>query len=576
MKIKALVTKEKERNDAYVIQKKYDIHDGKYGLWETKGDSLNFIPKGSAVYISKIVNRIDTGERYLDLYFYDAQGNKVEVTLPRKELTEQGIMVLLSFGVQVMKQDAKVLIASILNQEPNVPCFLQHETLGFSKYDSRTVFLAKKSIGVDSKYRGKLQIGKTGSYKAWKEMVENEVIGNIPLEFMLAVAGSGVLVDYLRDKVQVENVIVSLVGESSTGKSTAGLFLVSCGAKPSFQGDSLVFNFSDTQNALMAAIPSSYPVLIDEGSLIRYNPTSLLYSLSSGNEKKRLTKELEKAESAYFSTAIAITSEKSLINLADNNTGLLVRILEIENVVWTRDAQSADSMKNTIYSNYGWIVPKLAEKILSYEMGEEDGDIISWYWQWHEYLVEHAKEQGCYNNLTERACRQYALIILSACLISIIMGIELHTNEIIDFIETHSPVKEADRADIGSRALIYLMQYITKYYSQFVHDNDENEYPAQQCLGRIQNLFPSRSLKKGGSYSKCLYIADETFEKILRDGNFPDKKVILKKWKESGILKCEKDRYLSDIVITGGLKIKGYVINLPDMEEKMVGDLRKE
>ena len=84
-------------------------------------------------------------------------------------------------------------------------------------------------------YDGKLKIGKTGKYKKWNEMIKEEVIGNIPLEFMLAVAGSGIFTDYLRDKVQVENVIVNLVGESSTGKSTAGLLLVSCGAKPTFQ-----------------------------------------------------------------------------------------------------------------------------------------------------------------------------------------------------------------------------------------------------------------------------------------------------------------------------------------------------
>lgn len=569
MSIRALVTKEKESNDRFVIKEKYDIYDGQYGIWEGKGDSLVFIPKGSAVYISRIINRIDTGEKFLDLFFYDAQGNKVEVTFPRKELTEQGVMTLLGYGAQVLKQDSKALITSILNQEPKASSVLEHERLGFSKYSSHTVFLGKESIGVKSTYKGKTQIGSEGSYKVWKRMVEDEVLGNIPLEFILAVAGSGILVDYLREKVQVENVIVSMVGESSSGKSTAGLFLVSCGAKPSFQGDSLVLNFSDTQNALLATIPSSYPVLIDEGSLIKYNPTSLLYSLSMGKEKKRLTKELEKAESAYFSTAIAITSEKSLINLADDNTGLLVRVFEIENVVWTKDAQSADSIKNTVYSNYGWLVPRLAESILEFD-GSDDNEILAVYKSWYEYLVQRAIEQGTYNSLTERACKQYALIMLSASLIQRVMDIELHEDELVEFIEKHSPIKEADRADIGSRALIYLMQYIAKYYSFFVLPDDGNDYIPQRCLGRICNVRPS-TLKNGDFYSKRLYVADVTLEEIFRKGNFPDKKVILKRWKEIGILKCEKDRYLSDIVIAGDLANKGYIINLPDMEEENHG-----
>lgn len=324
-----------------------------------------------------------------------------------------------------------------MNQEPNAPYRLEHKKLGFSIYDGKTVFWARNAIGADSKYDGKLKIGKTGKYKKWNEMIKEEVIGNIPLEFILAVAGNGIFTDYLRDKVQVENVIVNLVGESSTRKSTADLLLVSCGAKPTFQGNSLALNFSDTQNAILASIPSSYPVLIDEGSLCRYNPTSFLYNISSGNEKERLTKNLDKADASYFSTAIVTTSEKSLLSMADENSGLLVRVLEIENVVWPKSTESSDKIKN----------------------------IISRYYHFHKLLVENSKQQGHYNNLTERACKQYALILLSASFIEDVIGIRLHIDELINFIETHSPIKEENRVDIGQRALSYLMQYISEHYS---------------------------------------------------------------------------------------------------------------
>ena len=512
MSLQTSIKKTDDKNEHYVINGKYDIQDGQYGVWEMKKDSMFFVPKGSAVFVRKIITRI-----------------------------------------QVLKQDAKALIASIFNQEPESPCILQHEKLGFTEYDEHTVFLGNRAVGAKSKYCGKLQIGKKGKYQTWKKLVEEEVLGNTPLEFILAVAGSGILVDYLREKVQVENIIVSLVGESSSGKTSAGLLMVSCGAKPSSQGDSLVLNFSDTQNALLATIPSSYPVLIDEGSLCNYNPTKLLYSLSMGKEKKRLTKDLEKAETGCFSTAIAITSEKSMIGIADENTGLLVRVLEIENEVWTKSAESADRIKNTVSNNYGWLIPKLAEYILDLEQD----DVVSLYRQWYEYLVESAKEQNFYNNFTERACKQYALILMSASFIMSVMDIELNTDEIIHFIETHSPVREANCADIGARALIYLMQYVTKYYSQFVREEDE-DYVPKDCLGRIKEFK-----RNGAVYKKWLLITDTTLEKILKEGRFPEKIVVLKKWKEQGILNCEKDRYLSDIVIAEDMKVKGYKINLP-------------
>lgn len=566
MDLNATISKPSDTNESYLIQEKYGIENGSYGIYVRKKDSISFTPKGSAVYVDKIINRIDTGEKFLMLHFYDSQGYKVKTTFPRKDLTETGIMALLGLGAQVLKQDARALITSIMNQEPDAPYRLEHKKLGFSVYDGKTVFLAKKAIGVDSRYDGKLKIGKTGNYKKWVKMIREEVIGNIPLEFILAVAGSGVFTDYLRDKVQVENMIVNLIGESSTGKSTAGLLLVSCGAKPTFQGNSLALNFSDTQNAILASIPSSYPVLIDEGSLCRYNPTSFLYNISSGKEKERLTKNLDKAESSFFSTAIVTTSEKSLLGMADENSGLLVRVLEIENVVWTKSAESSDKIKNIISSNHGWLIPKVAEKILSVEKELGQEEIISRYHHFQKLLVENAKQQGHYNNLTERACKQYALILLSASFIEDTIGISLHMDELINFIETHSPVKEENRVDIGQRAFSYLMQYVSGHYSQFCIESDSENYVPKDCAGRIKTVRLS-TLKNGTPYKKRLFITDIKLEEILREGHFPDKKVILKCWKESGILKCEPDRYISDILIVKDMgKVKGYIINIPEKE----------
>ena len=64
-------------------------------------------------------------------------------------------------------------------------------------------------------------------------------------------------------------------------------------------------------------------------------------------------------------------------------------------------------------------------------------------------------------------------------------------------------------------------QGVTKYYNQFVREGDGDFVP-QKCLGRIKDL-------KQGSviYKKRLFIADETLEEILKEGRFPDKKVVL-------------------------------------------------
>ena len=158
MRSKVKIKKANDKNESYVIQEKYGIQNGQYGVWESNKDSLVFIPKGSAVEIKKIINHLDTKEKSFMLFFLDAEGNEVRVPFDRKDLNEQGIMSLLAYGAQVTKQSARILIESILNQEPFVKSESVHESIGFTTYDERTVFLGKKAIGVESKYNGRLKI----------------------------------------------------------------------------------------------------------------------------------------------------------------------------------------------------------------------------------------------------------------------------------------------------------------------------------------------------------------------------------------------------------------------------------
>lgn len=106
----------------------------------------------------------------------------------------------------------------------------------------------------------------------------------------------------------------------------------------------------------MHSIQSSYPVLIDEGSLVRFNPTFLLYSLATGKKKERLNGSSETQESIHFKTSIFIPSKKSLISMSDSNSGLIVRNLELMGMKFTSSAESADRIKATIRQNYDWAI----------------------------------------------------------------------------------------------------------------------------------------------------------------------------------------------------------------------------
>lgn len=332
----------------------------------------------------------------------------------------------------------------------------------------------------------------------------------------------------------------------------------------------MVSTFADSKNSLMRSIYSSYPMLIDEGSLIRYNPTSLIYELAEGKEKGRLNKELEKADSRTFSTSIFMTSEKSILNLCDENTGLYVRCLEFENVAWTTSAESADSIKRVCERNYGFIIPLIAEYLLKADYNE----LIERYWKYQQEIVEHARTEGKNTPLTERISKSIAIILLAADIFGEVTGIELDKLRIRSFIEENTVMSDGKTFDIGQRALEFLCQYISVNNSKFVKGKpDTNELTAipPDCKGRIQSMRPKLLSNKKRAIQEVM-LPEIVFEEILAEGGFPDKKVVLKKLKEAGYLNCDKDRYLSSFIVASPPAVKGYRIYLTAEEVTGTGE----
>lgn len=549
-----------------------EVKDGKYGQYkevkivDNAGNVIEktkkFIPLGGAVYVEEQIIDIDTLEVTLKLYFTNGESEKNIVYFPRTDLVDGKILALATYGVQVTKQSSQVLIKCLMNQETNAPQSLTYKELGFGTYKDKKIFKGSKALGMKAEYTGKLRVSPIGSYEEYIKMITEEVIGQIPLEFILAVSISGMLVDFLKDQLSLENIVVHLVGQSSTGKTTSALLAVASGSAPDFMGDNFVFSFQDTQNSLMKMIPSSYCTLIDEGSLIgRKDMTQAMYSLSSGVEKRRLTKNLDIQDVSRFRTALILSSEKSILSQCNENSGLLVRNIEIDNVVYTQSAKSADRIKNTIRNNYGFLVPKVAEWLL--DKGENAvADMVI---KETDYLIQQAKDNDEYNNLTERSAKQSALILVSVDILGEVLGLCFNKPEIIEFMHEHSLVKDNEIVSMGKRAMEYLLQVITKDYTQFLREGYESE--VKDCKGRLKKV-QDRLLKTGEISKMQLLITREEFVRVLQKGHFSEEKIILKEWKELGYLQAQRDRCVSDVKIQKDIISKGYIINLPTKESK--------
>ncbi|MBS5431175.1 MAG: DUF927 domain-containing protein [Lachnospiraceae bacterium] len=563
--------------DPYV-DKSVEIRNGMYGKWvyDKKGKTYSFDYMGAAVRIKKIIVYAETQDRVLELYFYDARGEKVEFSIPRQKMTELNISEFTRKGVQVNRKNIGTLLISIFNQEKKATTEIRHLTLGFAMYRGKKVFFGGKAIDVKSFYDGKLAVVPSGKFEIWKRMVEKEVMGT-DMEIILAIASAAPLIDYFHETFHTGNLLVSLVGESSTGKTTAGCLAVSLGARSSSHG-SMIFSFSDTANALMNSISSSYPTVIDEGSLIRFNPTSLLYNLAEGKEKGRMTGERKVAECNTFHTSIIMTSEKSILNMCDENTGLLVRCFEFEGVTWTKSASSSECIKTISEDNFGFVIPNIASLLLNMEQAGTISRVRETYLQYQSDFVEILRKEGKYTSFAERICKMVAMIALGADFFSKATGIKLDSVKIGNKVLSYTAVSDPAKLDIGQRAWEYICQYITTYYANFVigspvvpKDSSEDEYGqngvTRDCKGRIDSI-PMKMLPDGQYVSAEAFLPEIVLEQILYKGGFQDKKIVLRKLREKGILHSEKDRTISDIEIIFKRKVKGYRIYLPVLVEK--------
>lgn len=78
---------------------------------------------------------------------------------------------------------------------------------------------------------------------------------------------------------------------------------------------------------------------------------------------KIMNKEGQIKDSGKWLTTILSTGEASLLSKANQNIGLKVRLTELSNVNWTKNADHANRIKAGVLENYGHAAPRIATKL---------------------------------------------------------------------------------------------------------------------------------------------------------------------------------------------------------------------
>lgn len=564
-----------------------------YGKCDSKG---TFHPLGEKVTVERIIHSVEDDSLSL-LISYPYAFDTLYRIVPRADIVDTNkILSLALYGVNVTRQTAPYLIDSLRYQEhfkakESNGVEYVHKELGWAnQYDENgqcsLYFKADTSINsyIPSTYCGCKDVSQGGRFVNWLKMFSEDIMSHTGLEFMVLAAMSSVIIGYINNDVNIGNPIFHYYDESSRGKTTAAMLAASTGGK-TFQGsvrtwdgqliNSIYGNWSGTANALMGANKGNhgYPIILDElgkaSSGINFD--SLIFSLADGEDKSRMNKDLVVMRGERFEASIISIGETSLLQFCKTQKeGLSMRVFECSGML-TESAEHAKRITETVQSNYGYMIPFLAEYIIN--QGYSIDDMIDIHNKCCQRL--ESKVPNCANK--DRIIQKFYAVIYMTALLSNRMFKEISTeypianecnfnlNEIINFMNLNLK-NNAEQSDKGLLAYNTVLSVLESYRGK-IYFKDTQGFIPDNCWGRYEKQNKTMDGKKIiGIYS---IIAIE-LEQILRRNGFDNIPTILKHWKRKGYLDYGEGTNTRYKKITGDRRVKCYVLRVFDNEDRSV------
>jgi putative DNA primase/helicase len=531
-----------EAKKAKLLQKHTINHDIGVPPYQIKGEDLfvwsdkkeRYISVSKAVKINAIKRNIETKDIQIELVFW-AYDRWEYITIGRGELAKRELKKLASKGLDVLGDIQAAEVSSFLSkQEKQLKPTNVHSGIGWDIVNGQLVYkhyhiiTKPSSPPIDSTYSGEYRLKPNGRKDDFFNLVIKEVRGNTPLELMICIGISALIIGMLnRSKLGTfDSLLVHLVGSTTTGKTTAGMLGVSLAGSPS-PNEGLLQTYNGTKNAMARKLAGNHGVLtvLDESTMNlmdSQNLSSFVYELAQNSEKSRLNKDSELKEAQTWNTTIVSTGESSILSRANNNEGLRVRLFEFSLDNWTRSAENAENLKKGLLQNYGHVVPEIAKKML--ELGPEEVA------KKMEENKDDILKRMPNSKLRDRIATKFSLILTAAELFEMTYNIELSGEEIVDMLIEQEQKSMTER-EMAPKFYSQFKQYLIRYRRNFKYDTQEIS-PHQEIWGKIE-ASPSET--------RC-FILPVIFDKIVKDMGFSDTKVLLNELKKDGLIIHDKNK----------------------------------
>lgn len=502
------------------------------------------------IEIKEIITNIEDSTCKAILKYKSFEGIKERTVNRENYLNKRNLISLQKYGVDITNSNSGQLEEHLRECENNALVKKVHSKLGFSKNGDKEIYNLYNSIGIDSEYVGNYELKPQGSRDEYVEMLKREVIGKCELEFAVISGLSAIPLAFVGEELGLDTMIIHLVGNSTTGKSTALKLAISMFGYPDVKKTGLYGTYNGTNNALLKKLTwlKGVPYAIDEISMSNTtNFTNFIYALANGTDKDRLNKECEIIESATWLTTILSNGEKSLIGSASKNAGVQIRVMEASNFEWTKSAENSETINNAILKNYGHLGIEFASYVIS--IGKSK--LIQQFKVIKENLYKIMDEKLILDNMAMRRCNKYAILLQTAKLFQNMMDIKLDIEGITSMILKIEEQSLSNR-NFGVSAIDYIKQYVSKYKNKF----DDGGKTYGDIFGKIIQ-------KKSCTELQMNKIA---FNDMIISAGYENKNIVLKELKNAGKLSCEKGRLTRSRNNSLGYKEEVYVVIIDGYE----------
>ena len=532
-----------------------------YGLSQEQVDDI----ASYNLTVLKCMENLSDRQVYIEFLGLNWYGNFVTFMLKSSEaffgklfemLLDKGVDVDLMMGKEekiaycnAMKESAKRLGQS---------CFL-YDGLGYQLDAKGERKYFPDFAGENYDYAGDVDIKTSGRAKNWASMYNEWVSGHAKLELVVAIALTAPVIYRINQFQPIGNFLVSFIGESSTGKTTALQLALSIYGKPTRGNGGLMDTLHGTVNAITNSIRKKNGFLngFDEatGTLLKSGKASeiwnnMIYDFSTGEDKKRMRSDLSMNErSCCYSTTI-FTSELSIIESLNNSIeGQAVRLLEIEGG-FTDTPEQSNEIKKLSLANYGWIAGYFVRRLEKLD----DDDLRELYEACKKRLADKTSVDSRYRT---RILETLAVVLVAAKIVNKVvykgklMPIEIDEEMLIESL-----------VEVSQSAV-------------------PKELTAEMILDTITNNLLKAKASKAGYSDKCgtltslpdgtleAFIVTDYFKKWLNEagGGSKSERSLISKLAEAGVLVLPKDKSHKTFQRKiGDLTVRGYLLKFKSQE----------